>query len=232
MLHNCETFGSYIPKELESTYLKLLKACFSVRSSTPEFILYTESGFLPLRSIIYARQLKFYKRFRDSIKSDSRRGKAFRLLLENKTNFLKHYEDLLSKYSSEKDIILESRNNMKTKIYELADEGHYKYNMYAELNPDLAPSPFLYGVHPICCEIIKFQLGSHYLPIETGRWNRTARQERICTNCKVLGDEKHIIYNCTLIPSNEMELDCRISHIWYQPEIFHLFKHIKINEFL
>ena len=79
---------------------------------------------------------------------------------------------------------------MKTKIYELADAGHYKYNMYAELNPNLAPSPFLYGLHPICCEIIKFRLGSHYLPIETGRWNRTPRQERICTNCKVLGYEK------------------------------------------
>ena len=39
LLQNCETFGSYIPKELESTYLKLLKACFSVRSSTPELIL-------------------------------------------------------------------------------------------------------------------------------------------------------------------------------------------------
>ena len=88
-----------------------------------------------------------------------------------------------------------------------------------ELNPDLVPSPFVYGLHPICCEIIKFRLGSHYLPIDTGRWNRTPKQERICTNCEVLGDEKHMIYNCALIPRNEME-----------QEICHLFKHIKINE--
>ena len=40
LLHNCEAFGPDIPKDLEPTYLKLLKSCFNVRSSTPNFILY------------------------------------------------------------------------------------------------------------------------------------------------------------------------------------------------
>ena len=73
LLHNCETFSDYITKDLESVYTKLLKCCFNVRSNIPNNILYVESGFLPIRTIIYSRQFKFYKRFRESIKTNSRK---------------------------------------------------------------------------------------------------------------------------------------------------------------
>ena len=37
------------------------------------------------------------------------------------------------------------------------------------MNPTLSPSPFLDVIHPVAADIIKFRVGSHYLPIETGR---------------------------------------------------------------
>ena len=40
---------------------------------------------------------------------------------------------------------------------------------------------------------------SHSMPIELGRWNGTKRNLRICKNCKVLGDEKHFIYECPTV---------------------------------
>ena len=104
--------------------------------------------------------------------------------------------------------------------------------MYAAFNPDLTSSPFLRSIHPIASEIIKFRLGSHYLPIETGRWNRTPRLERKCVNCGVLGDEKHITYDCSLIHRDGISLDPRMSHIWYQPDEYKLLKRIKETEFL
>ena len=77
LLHNCETFGKNIAKDLESAYIKLLKCCFNIRSSIPNNILYVETGFLPIRTLIYSRQFNFYKRFREAIKPNSSRENMF-----------------------------------------------------------------------------------------------------------------------------------------------------------
>ena len=231
LLHNCEAFGSQLPKDLETTYMKLLRSCFSVRSNVPNYILLIESGFLPVKTIVLLRQYNFYKRFRKSIEAGSRRDKMMQMLLGKKTSYLQHYEELVTKYATGNDIITESLNQIKQKIYRLADAGHYKYQIYVKINPDLTPSPFLSIVHPLAIDVIKFRLGSHFLPIETGRWSRKPRNERICTNCGVLGDEDHVLYHCTLIHRDDIVLD-NISKLWYQPEIYRLFKRIKEAKYL
>ena len=100
------------------------------------------------------------------------------------------------------------------------------------MNPELNISPFLDLYHPQAMNIIKFRLGSHFLPIETGRWNRTPRNERLCSTCGVLGDENHVIYSCSQISREDMVLDDFIDKIWYQPEVFRLFERIKTAKFL
>ena len=231
LLHNCEAFGSHVPKDLETSYVKLLRSCFNTRSNVPNAILFIESGFLPIRTIIMMRQYNFYKRFRDSIQAGSRREKMMQMLLGRKTDYLQHYEDLVEKYASVSEILAESSNELKQKIYRLANAGHYKYQIYVKLNPELLPSPFLSIVHPVALDIVKFRLGSHYLPIETGRWSRKPRNERFCTNCGVLGDEDHVLFHCSLIQRNDIQLDV-ISKLWYQPEVYRLFSRIKDAKYL
>ena len=51
LLHNCEAFGNHMPKDLETSYLKLLRSCFNTRSNVPNDILFIESGFLPIKTI-------------------------------------------------------------------------------------------------------------------------------------------------------------------------------------
>ena len=80
--------------------------------------------------------------------------------------------------------------------------------------------------------IIKFRLGTHFLPTETGRWRRTPRDERLCTACGVVGDEKHVLYRCSLISREDIVLDPFIHNIWYQPEVFKLFERIKAVKYL
>ena len=58
-----------------------------------------------------------------------------------------------------------------------------------EFNPDLTKLSYLKNLHPVCKVLIKFRLGSHKLPIETGRWREIKREERICETCNDLGDE-------------------------------------------
>ena len=79
--------------------------------------------------------------------------------------------------------------------------------------------------------MIKFRLGSHRLPIETGRWSRIPRNERVCTNCGVLGDEDHALYHCSLIDRNDIVMDS-ISKLWYQPELYRLFTRLKEAKYL
>ena len=231
LLHNCEAFGPDIPKDLEPTYLKLLKSCFNVRSSTPNFILYIESGFLPIKFIIYLRQYKFYKRFRQSIHAKSRREKMMSLLLEQQTKFLKHYEKLVSNYASTDEILNEGLDFVKQKIRTFATNGRSKFSMYLKLNPNLETSPFLHIVHPTASDIIRFRVGSHYLPIETGRWCRKQRHERLCTSCGTIGDEEHILYHCSLISRVDLSID-DVSSLWFQPDVYELFSRIKAAKFL
>ena len=234
LLYNCETFGNCIPKDLESTYVKMLKVCLNVRVNTPNDLVFIESGFLPLKAVIYCRQLKFFQRFVKSVQPQSRRDKVFRFLSENQnqTSYLKHYITLSSKYSSTEDIVTEFRNEIKTRIYQNANKQRYKFSIYVTINPELKVSPFLDLYHPHAMNIIKFRLGTHFLPIETGRWRRTPRDERLCTACGVVGDEKHVLYRCSLISREDIVLDPFIHNIWYQPEVFKLFERIKAVKYL
>ena len=52
---------------------------------------------------------------------------------------------------------------------------------------------------------VRLRLGSHYMPIETGRWRRIPRHDRKCTPCNTLGDERHYIYDCPEIERNDIE---------------------------
>ena len=104
LLYNCETFGDVMPEGLEKCYNKLLRCTFGVRSNTPTLTLYIESGFLPIKSLIYARQLKFFDRYKNGATGNSSRVQLFNRLLGEPTKFIKHYVDLSNKFSSADDI--------------------------------------------------------------------------------------------------------------------------------
>ena len=87
-------------------------------------------------------------------------------------------------------------------------------------------------IHPMASDIIRFRVGSHYLPIETGRWNRKLRHERVCPNCGEIGDEEHVIYRCSLVLRNDIVFLDEIDKLWLQPEVYKLFARIKDAKFL
>ena len=96
----------------------------------------------------------------------------------------------------------------------------------------MEPLPFINCVHPSATDITRFRLGAHKLPIEKGRWTRIPREERKCPTCGVLGDERHVIYDCVRINRTGLELCNDISRIWSQRDIFGLFREIKREEYV
>ena len=120
----------------------------------------------------------------------------------------------------------------KVRVFGANPDKHYKYWIYLQLNPNLKPSPFLNRIDKIGKAITKFRLGSHLLKIETGRWNRTPRESRLCDICGVVEDEVHVIYSCTKVHRSDLHLPHPLSAIWDHECVNQLFKRLIDEEYI
>jgi hypothetical protein len=61
---------------------------------------------------------------------------------------------------------------------------------------------------------------SHRLPVETGRWERPVipAEHRLCNVCNVLGDEFHLLLECSLYTDIRKQLIPRF--YWARPSMF------------
>ena len=234
LLHNCGAFGPNIPESLEEAYFKMLKAALGVRRNCPNLTVLIESGCLPLRTLIQARQLKFFRRFNKSLQENSVRENIFCEMITTSSGYLKHYIDLDNSYTDKTHLISEQKEQLYARIRNLGAnrELHYKYWMYLQYNPELTESPFLNRIDVVGKAITKFRLGSHFLRIELGRWTRTPRPQRLCHTCNVLGDEFHVIYRCSDIYREDLDPPEQLASLWDYPEVNTLFKRIRDAEYL
>ena len=87
---------------------------------------------------------------------------------------------------------------------------------YRQINPTLI-------VHPIYSsgEILeddfrtaftRLRLSSHRLRIETGRWTRTPKEERLCQCGEAIQTEKHVICDCILVSHIRESYNCTITN--------------------
>ena len=100
------------------------------------------------------------------------------------------------------------------------------------MNPGLLPSPFLNSAN-LGNLITRFRLGSHKLPVETGRWRRINRDERLCPKCHVFGDEYHFLFSCLETyrdPSHNFNGE--LHEVWSNQNVFELFKELSKSEFI
>ena len=234
ILYNCETFGPELPKGIEVLYYKMIKCALNVRPSTPNMIVLIESGMLPLRALVNKRQLDFYRRLKESMAPNGVRRVVFDLLhlTENITKYIKHYTALNEKYENSNEIYSQAMSDVISKFREKAEnsEKHYKFYIYTKINPDLVPSPFLSC--PSADAITRFRCGSHNLPIETLRWARVPREERLCNKCHVLGDEMHFIFRCVDFPGYFENCNNDLSLIWQDKNVFDFFNKMSRTDYL
>ena len=223
LLHNCETFGSLIPDKLDSTYMKMIKACLNVRSYTPNKIALIESGMPSLKSMIQARQWNFYKSFFENLELHSTRKNVFENLITQNSAYIRHYIHLQNTYLSRKHLHAAHLIVLKDDINTLAtNTKNYKFSIYKQFNPELS-SPTHVLDKPWATSFVRLRVSSHSFPIETGRWHRINREDRLCPHCNVLGDEHHFIYDC-------LEIDRR--NLTDIPQISDLINYDKLNTLL
>ena len=78
-----------------------------------------------------------------------------------------------------------------------------KFRVYSELNPELSVHP-LYSSPEYIPDFVRqsfsrLRLQSHSLKVETGRWSRIPREQRLCDRCDAgaVQDEAHVLIACT-----------------------------------
>ena len=159
------------------------------------------------------------------LKPQSTRYQLFHKLLENNPSYLEHYVNLDKKYNDKNEIHFEYICKVKDEIRKYAaNDKHYKYKIYLEMNANLVPSRFIYDFRSIAMKITKFRLGSHNLPIERGRWFRQPRHERLCASCNELGDESHVIYRCNAINRSGLYLPNNLTNLWNTDDVVELIR--------
>ena len=65
-----------------------------------------------------------------------------------------------------------------------------------------------------CANINKYRTSNHYLPVETGRWNRTDISERKCLlyNKNDTGEELHYLLTCPFFNDSRLQNVHRFYH--------------------
>ena len=156
--------------------------------------------------MVYKRQLKFFRKFKESCLSDvtAPTSKIFLHAMDKNIFFLRHYKQLDMKFNNPKECFDFYREESGKKIFEKIIEKHLldinsALGTYYRINP-LLKSPELYS-KPVCSEskrtvITQFRTGSHYLRIQTGRMREESRDSRLC-KCNIeLQTVEHLLFKC------------------------------------
>ena len=166
---------------------KGLKRCLGVKSSTPNDIVYIELNKADIISNILDKQYNFFQKISNLSEDEA--------VVKNIVNMcahldiVKHYQELTNtnkedNLTQKKHDVSRSTETMKQRYYSLTN------NTYCEPIYET----FITEEHRIL--LTRWRLSCFDLKIETGRYNGTPREERLCSLCNQIEDEQHVLFDC------------------------------------
>ena len=195
LLYSCESWLTNSLQCVDTAILGCIKSLLGVRTQTCTELVYIESGFCPASATVKNRQRKFMnKLFNRNDYDELPVGKAMQLAQQEKTPAAQYIEKLMAHTASFED---QARISIRDKV---SSSTRTRMSTYRELNRDLD----LHAVYdcksfyiPEAARISfsRMRLSSHYLRIETGRWSRVVREQRLCI-CGEIQTETHVLINC------------------------------------
>ena len=197
LLYNSETWAAVRLDSLEASHRRMLKSIISIGMNTCNEFVYLELGALSTKTVVLIKQWKFWN---NVVKMDDDNPLKYIIELGRRLKLkeIKHYDDLVERYSSVEEIIDNFYSNIRADIRKKAEQGRSKYTTYLKINPNLT-TPEIYknikNQHHISM-IGKLRTSSHSLHVEMGRRSGIAREARLC-NCKEgIEDEEHFLLTC------------------------------------
>ena len=222
LLYGCEVWGFGNNDVIERVQLKFLKYILNAKNSTPNYIVYGETGVFPLQLDINARIISYWAKI-NSPESLGRLSNHIYSITHSIYKFSKitnrsHYfkwihnvKNILCNYSYSGiwDSHTFDNKTWLTKAVKQKSKDTFLNEWYADVESDTNYRIFKhkFEFEPYLTQVsnnLKFYFTSyrtrnHRLPIETGRWSkiRVAHKDRKCNLCKnEIGDEYHYLLVC------------------------------------
>lgn len=196
ILYSCESWMVNNVTPIHTQYLTSVKELLGVRTQTPSMLIYVELDTPSVQALIKKRQIDFLNKTKQSSHFN---GSP----LQKTIDMAKEAKCPMGLYIQELEAIA---NDPVTEF--LADNRESVQNseasrsvIYREINPDLS-------VHKMYCDTnvcerqriftTRLRLSSHRLKIETGRWSRIPREDRVCSCGVDVQSEEHVLTQCSL----------------------------------
>ena len=205
---------------LERVVLKYLKLILNMKTSTPNFMVYGETGVYPIYINIYCRMISFWA----SIVSGSPTKLSYSIYrtayslykFENNSNnkfkWFHTVRDILCScgfsgvwdnqlFPNKTWLVSAVRQKLKdifiTNWLSTVSNSSSGFN-YRILKNSFCFEPYLVSLPTKQRKFfMQIRTRNHRLPIETGRWQKIQREERVCNLCKSeIGDEFHYVLVC------------------------------------
>jgi hypothetical protein len=214
LTYGSEIYGFENLDLLEKVHNDFLRKLTNARRSTPINFLYGELGRYPISIVVKSRMISFWNRLLigDGNKLSEQIFKYMVNLPNSNFKWLSEIRNILNTVGSpdlwQNQFQLTQKNIHKQVKQTLIDQ--FKQNWHDELqrsNKGLIYSSFKnkHEFEPyfkILSEneyrnLFKFRTANHRLPVETGRYDGTPFQDRICSLCNIsVGSENHYLTEC------------------------------------
>ncbi len=201
VLYGCESWFGLNLVKLEKMYMSAIKCVLGVRTATPNYLCLIEAGLPSIQALIQTRQHSFFQKEiarREYIPDDPL---MFALKLNREVNSpaWKYISGVLAVGTNAVD------QDMIDRKEKIRNTNSTRMGTYLSLNPNLschrvykAAPPFATVPEWQRIAFTRFRLSSHRLRIETGRWSRIPREQRLCDcGANEPQDEKHVLLSCT-----------------------------------
>ena len=189
ILYAAETWGDLtsVSEKILLIERQALKRCLAVKSSTPDDLLYIELDRADIVSTIKDRQHNFYSKL---LSLDEGSAVVLDVLeLCKELTIVKYYQGLHDNHCSE---------NLIAKKQSCTDAA----GTYSKRYVDLTELKYCHAIYEsfmredLRIAITWWRMSCFDLAIETGRYEGTSREERLCPFCDVVEDEHHAIFEC------------------------------------
>ena len=246
LLYGCEIWGYENTDIIENIHVTFMRRILPLKKSTPLYMLYGELGRKPLKFLIQQKIISFWARIvmgKQTKISFLLHELMLRDQLLNKHNYtwINNIKTILNNLGMSDVWMYRNFQSNKILIEKIKLRQHDQYiqnwnsdtdksskgNVYKIFKENLNLEQY-FNILPehIWTNLIKFRTANHYLPIETGRWNNTPLENRLCTLCEMndIGDEYHYLFICNFFTDQRKHL--LKSYYYVKPSI------LKFNELM
>ena len=198
ILYGCEGWLNVCVRDMEKIYNGAIKALLGVRITTANDLCLLEIGYPELRNYIRHRQATFLRNMINTRREMRDDPLMFAIELTQRLNT--RMGQYINTIIERDDFITSGISDLRSKVT-LCDKT--KFITYCSMNPELAVHDMYTRRHNYVPEYLRiamtrFRLSSHRLKIETGRWSRIPREQRLC-QCGEVQDERHVLQWCPLV---------------------------------